>query len=308
MSSCRSVGIGRVALEDELMTLLAEGTVSFRDGQTWYAVSEPVHPVPDSRLPLVVLHGGPGMTHDEVRVLADLFEDRRVVLYDQFGTGNSSHRPDWEAREWTPGLFVEQLQGLLAHLALGVAGGFHLLGHSWGGMLAQHYALGRPAGLASLVLSNTSASTAAIIDSIAGLQARIKLEEPDEQARHRLFFTRHFCRLDPMPQDLVRTLELVGQNPGVFAAMMGATGDGSGTLRGWSSVPRLGEISVPTLVLYGEYDELQQVAWGPLAEQIPGARTHMFADASHVPYMESPDEYRTVVAAFLTEHDDTPRS
>ena len=70
------------------MTTLAEGTTPFRDGETWYAVSEPANRAPGSHLlPLVVLHGGPGMTHD-----------------------------------------------------------YHLLGHSWGGMLAQEFTFTRPAG------------------------------------------------------------------------------------------------------------------------------------------------------------------
>ena len=285
------------------MTTLAEGTVPFRDGETWYAVSEPATPVPGSRLPLVVLHGGPGMSHDYLRALPDLFDDRHVVLYDQFGTGNSSHRPDWDAKEWTPDLFVEQLQGLIAHLGYAETGGFHLLGHSWGGMLAQEYTFTRPADQASLILSDTSASAAAIAESITALQAPIAAEEPDEQAQRNLFFMRHFCRLDPTPDDIVRALELVGANPSVFAAMMGPTGDATGTLHGWTGVPRLPEIDVPTLVLAGEYDELQPVAWSPFAEHIPGVRTHVFAGASHVPYLESPDEYHAVVAPFLAEHD-----
>ena len=286
------------------MTSLAEGTVSFRDGETWYAVSEPANRAPGSHLlPLVVLHGGPGMTHDYLRALADLFDDRQVVLYDQFGSGNSSHRPGWDAKEWTPELFVEQLRGLVTHLGFAEAGGFHLLGHSWGGMLAQEYTFTRPVGLASLTLSDTSASATGIVESIAALLAPISAEEPDEQVQRNVFFMRHVCRLDPTPDDFVRALELVGANPTVFAAMMGPTGDATGTLHGWTGVPRLPEIAVPTLVLAGEYDELQPTAWQPLADHIPGARTHVFADASHVPYLEVPDKYHAVVAPFLAEHD-----
>jgi L-proline amide hydrolase len=285
------------------MNVLAEATVPFRDGETWYAVSEPARPAPGAALPLVVLHGGPGMTHHDVRALADLFDDRQVVLYDQFGTGNSSHRPDWDATLWTPQLFVEQLRGLLAHLGLAEAGGFHLLGHSWGGMLAQEYAVARPAGLASLILSNTGCSTAAIVESMTALRAPISAEEPDEQAQLNLFLVRHVCRLDPLPEDIVRAFELINENPSVFVAMMGPTGEGTGTLRDWTAVPRLAQINVPTLVLAGEYDELQPVAWHPLAEQIPAARAHVFAGASHMPYLESPDEYYGVVAPFLADHD-----
>lgn len=286
------------------MTTLAEGTTPFRDGETWYAVSQPAAPVPAAHLPLVVLHGGPGMTHDYLRALPNLFDDRQVVLYDQFGTGNSSHRPDWNPKEWTPALFVDQLSNLLTHLGFAETGGYHLLGHSWGGMLAEEFTFTRPAGQASLILSDTSSSSAAIVESITALMAPISAEVPDdEQAQRNLFFGRHVCRLDPTPDDLVRSYELVAQNPSVFAAMMGPTGDDTGTLHGWTAIPRLPEITVPTLVLAGEHDELQPVAWSPFAEYIPGVRTHVFAGASHVPYLEVPEEYRAVVGGFLAEHD-----
>ena len=287
------------------MNSLAEGTVAFRDGETWYTVSQPVEPAP-GRLPIVALHGGPGMTHDYFLTLPGLFNDRQVVLYDQFGTGNSSRRPDWDAQEWTVDLFLDQLRGLLAHLGLAGAGAFHLLGHSWGGMLAQEYALSNPANLASLILTNTTASAAGIPQSMGPLLAAIGAEDPDEQRRRELFVERHFCRVTPMPDELVRAYELVGQNPTVYFAMMGPVeADVTGTLRDWTAVPRLPEIKVPTLVLAGEYDELQPVAWGPLAERIPGARAHVFAGASHMPFVESPEEYHSVVTAFLAEHEGT---
>jgi len=285
------------------MTSTTEGTVAFRDGETWYTVSQPEDLAP-GRLPLIALHGGPGMTHDYLRSLPGLFDDRQVVLYDQFGTGNSSRRPDWDAQEWTIGLFVDQLRGLLAHLGFEEAGGFHLLGHSWGGMLAQEYVLSHPAGLRSLILSDTSASTAAIMESMTPLLAAISAEEPDEQLQRSLFVERHFCRVTPMPEDIVRTYELIGENPLVYAAMMGNPEvEVTGTLRDWTAVPRLPEIDVPTLVLAGEHDELQPVAWGPLAEHIPAVRVHVFAGASHTPFVELPQEYRAVVAPFLAEHE-----
>ena len=136
--------------------MTSEGFADFQGSQTWYRV--------DGRLrqdngpaPLVVLHGGPGATHDYLTPLAGLAESgRAVVLYDQLGNGNSTHFPERGADFWTVDLFVRELANLLDHL--GIADRYHVLGQSWGGFLAQEHALTRPRGLRSLVLSNTAAS------------------------------------------------------------------------------------------------------------------------------------------------------
>ena len=75
------------------MSSITESTMPFRDGETWYRVTTPDTPVAGA-LPLVVLHGGPGMAHDYLRNLAALADEtgRTVVHHDQFGCGRSTHR------------------------------------------------------------------------------------------------------------------------------------------------------------------------------------------------------------------------
>ena len=68
---------------------------------------------------------------------------RAVVHYDQLGNGRSTHLREKGADFWTPALFLDELDNLLAHL--GIASAYHLLGQSWGGMLAaEHGALAAP--------------------------------------------------------------------------------------------------------------------------------------------------------------------
>ena len=97
------------------------------------------------------LHGGPGSTHNYFRPLERLADERPVVLYDQLGCGRSD-RPDVE---WSLAVFTEELEQLREHLGLDA---IHLLGTSWGGMLALEHALAQPASVRSLVLSSTLAS------------------------------------------------------------------------------------------------------------------------------------------------------
>src|SRR5207253_6495719 len=138
----RCVCDARVAVRSE------EGCIPFRGHQTWFrSVSD------GPGVPLLCLHGGPGSTHRGLTVLEPLADERRVVFYDQLGSGDSSKPSDPSL--WTVELFLAELANVRMALDLEQV---HLLGHSWGGMLAQEYALTQPAGLASLVLSSTLSS------------------------------------------------------------------------------------------------------------------------------------------------------
>ena len=121
---------------------IEEGRIPFRGHETWF---RSVGDGPGA--PLLCLHGGPGSTHLGLTPLEQLADERRVVLYDQLGSGNSSKPSDPSL--WTVDLFLAELANVRDALGLDRV---HLLGHSWGGMLAQEYALTQPDGLASLVL------------------------------------------------------------------------------------------------------------------------------------------------------------
>lgn len=286
------------------------GAVPFRDGQTWYRISGPVD---DGRPPLLTLHGGPGSVHNYLLPLTELLgRDRAVIFYDQVGCGNSTRRPDWPATAWTVELHLAEMDALVAELGLDR---FHLLGHSWGGMLATEYAAAHPERLASLVLCSTAASAQLSLDSIAGLRDALVAEqlaalagEPDQEELAAtvagLFVTRHICRLTPMPDVLAFTLQQIAENPAINAAMMGQDpAEVVGTLRGWTAEPKLPGLAVPALVLGGEYDELDAAARQPFLDLIPDVRGHVFPDASHTAFLETPAAFRDVVAPFLAAHD-----
>src|SRR6266481_5749531 len=125
-----------------------EGYAPFEGQHTWYMVVGDLAALRPGAgpAPLVTLHGGPGATHDYLLSMADLADTgRAVVFYDQTGNGNSAHFPDRGAEYYTVDLFARELGGLIDHL--GIGGRYHVLGQSWGGMLAQEHAITRPAGL-----------------------------------------------------------------------------------------------------------------------------------------------------------------
>jgi L-proline amide hydrolase len=132
--------------------------------------------------------------------------------------------------------------------------------------------------------------------------------DPEYLAATDEFYKLHLCRVVPMPQDLVDTIEQMEAEPTVYHTMNGPNEfHVLGTLKGWSIIDRLPQITAPALVIAGEYDEATPEAWQPYADQIPDAESHVFGDTSHCSHLEKPEEVRGVVAAFLARHDATAR-
>src|ERR1700744_588362 len=108
---------------------------------------------PGPGLPLLVVHGGPGLPHGYLRSLERLADEREVIFWDQLGCGNSACPPN--AALWTMERSVAEMAAVIEGLGLER---FHVFGNSWGGMLAQQYALDAKPEAASLVISNSIAS------------------------------------------------------------------------------------------------------------------------------------------------------
>lgn len=258
------------------------------------------------------------MGHDYVRNIAELAEEtgRQVIHYDQLGCGNSSHLPDAPADFWTPELFVDEFHTVRS--ALGIDE-YHLLGQSWGGMLGAEIAVRQPPGLTSLAICNSPASMALWMAAADELRAQLPpetlaalehheaagtLTDPEYLAASDEFYWRHVCRVVPTPQDFVDTVEQMEADPTVYHTMNGPNEfHVLGTLREWSIIDRLHLITAPTLVVAGEFDEATPATWRPYVEHIPNAESHVFPDTSHCTHLEKPEEFRAVVAEFLSSHD-----
>jgi pimeloyl-ACP methyl ester carboxylesterase len=129
------------------------GFVAVRGGQVWYRSNGMRHVV-DGKLPLLVIHGGPGFSHHYLLALTALADDRPVIFYDQLDSGNSERPGD--PANWTVERFVSEVDDVRAALGLDR---LIVLGSSWGGTVAAEYAIGRPAGLVGLVLASPLIST-----------------------------------------------------------------------------------------------------------------------------------------------------
>jgi proline-specific peptidase len=144
-----------------------DGYVDFRGYRTWYRVAGELE---SGATPLLALHGGPGSTHHYFAPLEGLAAERPVVVYDQIGCGRSD-RP--EDVEWSVDVFREEVDVVRSHLGLDR---IHLLGTSWGGMLALEHVLSGAAGIVGLILSSTLAS----LDQWAAEQLKLRAALPAE--------------------------------------------------------------------------------------------------------------------------------
>jgi len=286
-----------------------EGHVPFRNFKIWYrVVGEQQSP---DRLPLLCLHGGPGGTHDYLEPLEEAArQGRQVVFYDQLGSGNSDHPSD--PGLWTVPLFVEELGVVRQALGLDQV---HLFGQSWGGMLGMEYALAKPQGLASLIVANSPASMPQWVAEANRLRAALPSEVQQTLLRHEsagttsdaayheavmVFYRRHLCRLDTWPDCVNRSFEKMNQDPQVYHTMNGPSEFHCiGSLKNWSIVDRLGDIREQVLLLSGRYDEATPAIVETIQRGIPGSEWVLFENSSHMPHVEEPEEFMTVLNHFL---------
>ncbi|WP_313523816.1 proline iminopeptidase-family hydrolase [Shinella sp.] len=292
-----------------------EGRAPFRGYETWYRVTGDLG---SGKLPLVILHGGPGVAHNYVDAYKLLARDGRAVIhYDQLGCGNSTLLPEKGADFWTPQLFIDELENLVDHL--GIRSGFHVLGQSWGGMLGSEYAVLQPDGLASLTIANSPASMKLWVEEANRLRADLPQDVQDTLTRHEtagttdhadyqaatmVFYERHVCRVVPFPPEVTASFEQAARNPTVYALMNGPNEfHVIGTLKTWSVIDRLPSIDVPTLIISGRYDEATPATVQPFKDGIKGARWEIFEQSSHMPHVEEQEDCMRVVGDFLNQND-----
>lgn len=257
-------------------------------------------------MPLVLLHGGPGMASWYLEPLEALAADRPVILYDQSGCGRSDSPED--DGHYTLPAFVDDLHLLTAALDLPY---FALLGHSWGGMLALAYAAEYPERVTSLVLSSPLVDVDTWCSDAARLVAQLPpalrhaLEHPEEDsdaypAAEREFYRRHFCNLDPWPQPLQRTMDELGT--AAYEMMWGPNEfTAAGNLLGQDLTDTARELQVPNLWLCGENDEARPATVRRFAESNPGGRFTVFAGGTHCVHLEQSTKYVETVRRFLAD-------
>lgn len=275
-----------------------EGFISFRDRQVWYRIVKPN--LEAEGIPLLCLHGGPGIPHDYLEPLEALAHTgRQVIFYDQLGCGNSARPTD--PNLYSIDLFKEELVAIRNTLNLEQ---IHLFGQSWGGCLALEHTLSQASGLASLILASTPASIQQFVTEAYNLMNDLPpdikeiiskhetagtTQDPEYKQAIEVFNHSFLCRLNPWPSCLTKAYSKAGT---LFR--------GAGKIIDWNVENRLSEIFVPTLLLSGKYDEVTPACVEKLNLGISGSEWVLFENSSHMPHLEETERFLQVLSEFLS--------
>jgi pimeloyl-ACP methyl ester carboxylesterase len=172
----------------------------------------------------VVVHGGPGLSHDYLLPLKDLASSRPVIFYDQIGSGRSTHLETKPESFFTMDLFLAELNNLLTTLR--ISNDYDLLGHSWGGILGSELAVTKPSGLDKLVLSDSLPSmelwSKSQVQQLAEFPKEIREglmvgfdDVPKYRAAMGIFFAKHGCTIKPLPGEMNASFEYLFDDPTV---------------------------------------------------------------------------------------------
>jgi proline-specific peptidase len=284
----------------------SEGFVDVGPGKVWYEMA-------GQGPTIVLLHGGPGASSDYLVSFMQLVtEGYRVVRYEQLGSRRSD-KPD-DPSLWQIARFVEELEIVRRELDLGQT---HLLGQSWGVILALEYALHHQEHLRSLILYSGAASVAEVVEGMQLLRSQLSPEQQETLARHEatgetdhpdymaalnVLYGRHFCRLASQPAELAESSRHLSLP--VYQTMWGPNEFVcTGNLAGWNRIDRLGEIRVPALITGGRHDEVVPSCAGTMHQGLAGSRLCIFENSAHLAHMEEPDRYFSLLREFLASVD-----
>jgi proline iminopeptidase len=267
-------------------------------------------------LKVLLLHGGPGATHEYFEAFDSWFPGAGIeyYYYDQLGSAYSD-QPANMAPLLSTARYVEEVEQV--RLALGLdRDDFCLLGHSWGGILAIEYALKYQQHLKCLVISNMMSSIPAYnryahdvlmpamdqaaLKQILALEAAKQYDDPRYEALLQPFYEQHILRMPgaQWPEPAVRSFAHI--NKAVYVPMQGPSEMGaSGILADWDRTADLHEITVPTLVVGAGHDTMDPAFMEKMSTLLPKGHYLYCPDGSHMAMYDDQATYMTGVIGFL---------
>lgn len=261
---------------------------------------------------LLLLHGGPGCTHEYFECFEQWLspDEYTFYYYDQLGSYYSD-QPD-DPGLWTVDRFREEVEQVRAALGLE---NFYLFGNSWGGMLGMEYALKYQQHLGGLIVSNMTASIASYERYINELRDRMPpedvatmkryeaagdLDNPEYQEPLTRLYNEHICRVVPWPEPVQRMFGHLAlpvyntmQGPNEFVIV--------GNFKDWDRWGDLHRITVPTLLSVGRHDSMNPADIEEMGRRIPNSRVSVCESGSHLSMWDDAQTYFTALKTFLRD-------
>lgn len=297
LSACADKGLGP-----------GEGYIDVEGGRVWYRVVGS-----GNETPLLLLHGGPGAPSYYLNPLEKVAKDRPVIFYDQLGAGRSDRPTD--STLWRVDRFVNELAQVRKALNLHEV---HILGHSWGTMLAVDYMLTNPEGVQSLILASPALSVQRWSDDAKSLIAELPntlqtaierhenagtTDDPEYQDAVMEYYKRYLSRSDPWSPDLESTFE--NFNFEIYGLMWGPSEfTATGSLSAYEREDVLPELDLPVLFTAGRFDEATPGTVEHFQSLVPNSRIAIFENSAHMTMLDEPEAYVDTVRKFLNEVDE----
>jgi len=276
-------------------------------GKIWYNVTGT-----GTGIPVVLLHGGPGGSSFYLKPFEELGNDRQVVRYDQLGSGKSDIITDTTL--FTIDHFVNELEFLRDQLGLSK---WHIMGHSWGTVLALEYYRSYPSRVSSLTFGSLcfdipawERSTKQLLTTLPdSLQVAVlnaestgNYDDPLYEVAMNQFYSEYVWGQNPVQPDfdslmLTFNMEIYGYmwGPSEFSI--------TGTLRDYDATSFLPMVKVPTLFTVGEFDEIIPSIVEEFANKVDNSKLVVFKGSSHMTPWDARDENVSAVRNFLNSID-----
>jgi proline iminopeptidase len=270
------------------------------------------------RIKLLLLHGGPGGTHEFFKSFENFLpaEGIEFYYYDQLGSF-WSEKPN-ETSLWTVERFVDEVEQVRKALELN-KDNFYLLGHSWGGLLALEYALSYQNNLKGLIISNMMSSAPdyakyaenvlakgidpEVVKTIRELEANNDYQNPKYmELLIPNFYVKHVCRLQPWPEEINCAVAHI--NNEIYTLMQGPSEFGiSGLLGKWDRKADLSKLQVPTLMIGATFDTMDPKHMKWMATEVKQGSVSICPNGSHCSMWDDQEHYFPGLIQFIKSVD-----
>jgi len=270
------------------------------------------------RVKVLLLHGGPAMTHEYMECFESFFPKQGFEFYeyDQLGSYYSDQPTD--SSLWVIPRFVEEVEQVRKSLGLH-SNNFYLLGNSWGGMLAMEYALKYQDNLKGLIICNMMASCPdydkyadnvlakemdpKVLEELNSIESKNDFQNPRYmELLIPNFYKKHLCRLEEWPDAINRTMK--HGNSTVYTLMQGPSEFGiGGRLANWDIKNRLKEIKVPTLTVGARYDTMDPEHMKWMSTQVQNGTYLYCPNGSHLAMWDDQKVFMEGVVGFIKRVD-----